>query len=162
VIAEWVAQHTFALNIASYILAAISLVFGAKVLGRFPSLQAPGGLYRFLLAAVPAWLFVATVSYLCDVLTQGFLTRSLEQALHYSLDPLVVAIANGLIIGGLFVAAVGWTPAIYLFMRLDFSALYGISPNDLVFPMSPPGHGRTDEKSPWQSSVGLIIWTLYF
>src|SRR5690242_16794705 len=97
--AAWVSQYSTELSLASYILGAIALVFSGKVLGRIPALARRGGFYSSILVAAPAAILLGVVAYSGDVLSNHFVTSSINGAFMVSLDPIQYAIVFGIISG---------------------------------------------------------------
>ena len=93
------AQHITELRLTSYVLGAISVIFGTKVLGRIPALAKPGGLYSSVLVAVPAGVLLGVLAYCGDVLSNHFIIDSINRAFFLSLTPIQYAVASGILLG---------------------------------------------------------------
>lgn len=96
----WVTNNAATLRLISYILGAVSLVFGGTVLGRFPALKRRGGFFSSILVAIPSTILYAVTIYVSNELYGNLWVRTLSDALQVSIDPYQYA-------GALAVLAIG-------------------------------------------------------
>ena len=98
-LATFAATYSEQLGILSYILGAFSTIFASKALGRFPALTKSRGFYARLVAAIPAFAFIAATSYLFLTIAPHALISGVIRAIHYPITIPQIALAQGFLIG---------------------------------------------------------------